>query len=166
MQALAARAGRGRAPATGIAAVVETLLSSTPRIRLLVSNVLPRANLSPWPPQPTPGRTIRQIAQDHVHATNAALRRGLLEGARFAAARADGRLAVADCTAPFRPAVNSWSGRVPFKRSGAPSTAKPIKLDINTSLLPDGLHPSLAGYALLFDCWEQHLAALDARTST
>ena len=34
----------------------------------------------------------------------------------------------------------------------------------NRSLLPDGLHPTVAGYALLLRCWEREIAALAARS--
>lgn len=150
--------GWGMSPtetANGILGVAEHCLSHHSSARLLVTELLPRATLTPWPPDDLGGKSQQEVAMDLVRSTNSLVRRGLLHGGRFAAYRSSRRLAVADCGAHFQVAVQSWVAR-------AKNDKGKLEFDRNTSLLPDGLHPSTAGYQLLLGCWERHLAALEA----
>ena len=148
--------GWGHSPAetsVGVLAVAEYLLTHRIGCKVLLMELLPRVSLQPWPPRRDP-RPSKDIAREAVAESNRLIRAGL-EGDRFAPHRKRGRVALCDCGAPFRTAVNEWTPR----RRGPGAR----DMEWNSSLLPDGLHPSTAGYALLFDCWHRHLTQLDSQ---
>lgn len=129
--------GWGHTPrevAAGVAAVARLILGRHRRARLLVTEILPRENLNPWPPPLSGQRTLREAAVEAVREANALIRHELR--GKFGEGRASGRLRLADCGEPFR--------------------------SLSPELLPDGLHPSTAGYRTLFQCWESHVAVLAA----
>lgn len=119
-------------------------LAQTTKGRILLTEVLPRSELEKvsWRARPA------QSAREAVDELNRRLR-GRLGGGADGHVRRYSRVRLASCSEQF-----DVRGSAPFASRDA----------ANRSLLPDGLHPTVAGYALLLRCWEREIAALAARS--
>lgn len=132
--------------ADGVLGVVDHLLERVAG-RLLITELLPRVQLKPWG-RSFDGATVcpgikfcAGNASVAIEQANALIRQGLA-AERFARHRRRRRFHLTDCGEPFRRAMAaSWRG-------------EPAELD---ALMPDGLHPSTAGYRRMFRCWERQL---------
>ena len=146
--------------AAGVLAVARTLLQRT-RGRLLVHAILPRDEgpgmraLRLKRKQPTPFSWM-----PHVHRTNALVAAGVDTDL---ALRFPGRVRTADCGAIFRPREHQSSRN---ERAGP----HPPLVEVNQTLMPDEVHPSIEGSRLLAECVRRALrrwrSDVDEATST
>lgn len=160
--------GAGHLPAEaarGIVAVAGALLERTAS-RVLVLALLPRGDghrlgqLCP-PRCAAPGTPFASFLPA-VRRVNALLRAAVAE----LGARHPGRVALADCGAPFEGAdARTPPTAVAPPRAGAAGSSKraaPARGGVERALMPDLLHPNAEGQRVLLRCVAKHLRALEA----